>query len=68
MSLHAIMRRIKRQHNALWVDVKWVEPWGHATWAVFIREFPGARDRKLSRSRSMLVALWRAYWTKDGDA
>ncbi len=62
---HWLMRRIKRKHNALWVDVRWLEPFGAETWAVCVEGFPepAAHYRsELSRSRSLFVALWRALF------
>ncbi len=64
MILHAIMRRIKRRHDAIWVDVRWLEPLGFNTWAVCVKGFAPSPERELARSRSLLVALWCACWAE----
>lgn len=64
MILHAIMRRIKRRHDAIWVNVRWLEPWGCGTWAVCAKGFAPSPERELSRSRFLLVALWLAYFAE----
>lgn len=62
---HWILRRIKRRHNAIWVDVRWQEPFGDGTWAVWANIHCAPKHDKhhqLGRSRSLVAALWQAWW------
>lgn len=58
-----ILADLRRRHNALWIHLTYLEPFGTPTWAVWIYA-DGKLDRELSRSSSKWVALWRAWRVK----
>jgi hypothetical protein len=51
-----IMRRVKRRHNALWVQLVWMEPFGYSTWCVWVHPHKG-EQHELARSSSKWAAL-----------
>ena len=65
-----IMRHLKRKHDALYVHLVWMEPFGHPTWCVWIipsTTIPNRIEplqRELSRSSSKWVALFKALSAK----
>ena len=52
-------------HCALWVDCRYVEPFGAPRWAVVLhhlhRDGRGSQDHEVARSRWLWLALWRAW-------
>jgi hypothetical protein len=55
MIYHFLARRAKQRANALWIMLVWMEPFGQETWCVWTND-----NRELARSKSRLVALWKA--------
>ncbi len=68
--MNMIMRHLKRKHDALYVHLVWMEPFGHPTWCVWITPsttIPNRIEplqRELSRSSSKWVALFKALSAK----
>lgn len=59
--IHWALRKIKRKHGALWVDLRWLEPFGDATWAVIAKGHGTVADHEIYRSPSLIGALYGAY-------
>jgi hypothetical protein len=61
MILHLIMRRIQRRYGGMYVQVVWTEVLGDPEWVVSTHVFGYPHPQVRSRSRFLLMALWRAY-------
>ncbi len=57
-----IMRHLKRKHDALYVQLVWMEPFGNSTWCVWITPVNG-NDYGIGRSSSKWLAFYEALKT-----
>jgi hypothetical protein len=53
------MKRLKRKHNALWVQLVWMEPFGYSTWCVWVKPTKG-EEVEIGRGGSKWGALFMA--------
>ena len=62
--MKVILRHLKRKHNALWVSLVWMEPFGYSTWCVWVSPLYPKKQYELSRSTFLWSALWKALWQR----
>lgn len=59
MTSHRRLRRIKRACDAMWINIRWVEPMGTGRWQIWAH-FLRQEEQMLASASTLRIALRRA--------